>query len=222
MAEVPREICSTLRAQDVMKVCQTFDIGPEFQARPARSDERMCTYHEKEIAIFVHNIRMGLRIPFNSFFRSLFSVYELMPCQFTPNAYRCIIGFLEVCRLMDIVPTIDLFHLIFALVCPSGSGGWYYFRYRMSSHSKVVKGRSSSVHGWKDKFFFISIPADWTFNREWGEPSRRALATPDPTISDELKIARLKFGQFSGTVDVTHPSNEMLRGIAHFLETLEG
>jgi hypothetical protein len=220
--DLPHEIRSSMSAHDVMVVCQTYNIGPEFKARPARSDERVCTYYEKEIAVFVHNIRMGLRLPFNSFFRSLFSAYELMPCQFAPNVYRCIIGFLEVCRRIDVIPTVDLFHLIFAIVCPSGFGGWYYFRYRMSAHSKVVIGRSSSVHGWKEKFFFISVPADWTFNREWGEPSRRAFATPDPTASEELKTARLKFGQFSGLVDVTRPSDEMLLGIAHFLETLEG
>jgi hypothetical protein len=220
--DLPHEIRSSMDAHDVMVVCQTYNIGPEFKARPARSDERVCTYYEKEIAVFVHNIRMGLRLPFNSFFRSLFSAYELMPCQFAPNVYRCIIGFLEVCRRIDVIPTVDLFHLIFAIVCPSGFGGWYYFRYRMSAHSKVVIGRSSSVHGWKEKFFFVSVPADWTFNREWGEPSRRAFATPDPIASEELKTARLKFGQFSGLVDVTRPSDEMLQGIAHFLETLEG
>jgi hypothetical protein len=218
----PRDICSSMRARDVAKACEVFNIGPEFRARMARPEERMCTFFEGEIAVFVHNIRMGLRIPFNSFFRSLFLEYGLMPCQFTPNAYRCIVGFLEICRRMNIVPTVDLFHLIFLLISSYDPAGWYYFRFRMSSHSKMVNGRSSSVHNWKDKFFFISIPADWTFNRVWGKPSKRALAKPDPTLSEELKVARLRFGQFSGVVDVTHPSAEMLEGITRFLENLEG
>lgn len=89
----PRDICSSMRARDVVKICKALNIGPEFRARLARSDERMCTFHEGEIAVFVHNIRMGLRLPFNSFFRSLFLEYGLMPCQFTPNAYRCAVGF---------------------------------------------------------------------------------------------------------------------------------
>jgi hypothetical protein len=218
----PREIRSSLDAEGVAKVCRALRIGPEFRPRPARSDERVCTYREGEVAIFVHNIRMGLRPPFNRFFRLLFSVYGLMPCQLVPNSYRCVIGFLEVCRRQNIAPTIDLFHLIFLCSASPDYTGWYYFRLRMKAHGKFLKGRSSSVHNWKDKFFFISIPTDWDFNREWGEPSKRAMAKPDPTLTDELQIARLKFGQFDGLVDVTRPSAEMLDEIDRYLESLEG
>jgi hypothetical protein len=218
----PREIRSSLDAKGVAKVCRVLSIGPEFRPRAARSDERVCTYREGEVAIFVHNIRMGLRPPFNRFFRLLFSVYGLMPCQLVPNSYRCVIGFLEVCRRQNIAPTIDLFHLIFLCSASPDYTGWYYFRLRMKAHGKFLKGRSSSVHNWKDKFFFISIPTDWDFNREWGEPSKRAMAKPDPTLTDELQIARLKFGQFGGLVDVTRPSAEMLDEIGRFLESLEG
>jgi hypothetical protein len=218
----PQEICSSLSAKAVGKACASFQIGSDWCARPARSEERMCTYYEGEMAVLLHNIRMGLRFPLNSFFQSLFSVYELMPCQLTPNAYRCIVGFLEICRRQEIVPTVDLFHLIFQTIPSSNPVGWYYFRFRMSAHTSFLRGRSSSVHNWKDKFFFLAVPAGWSFNREWGEPSRRAMAKPDPTLSEGLKTARLKFGNFRGTIDVSRPSDEMLADIARYLRSLEG
>jgi hypothetical protein len=211
-----------MNAKAVARACTQYGIGSEMRGRAARSQERMCTYYEGEMAVLLHNIRMGLRFPLNSFFKSLFSVYELMPCQLTPNAYRCMVGFLEICRRQRIVPTVDLFHLIFQIVPTTNPDGWYYFRFRMPTHIKFLWGRSSTVHGWKDKFFFISVPADWPFNREWGEPSRRALAKPDPTLTEALKTARLMFGGFRETIDVSRPSDEMLAGIVQYLENLEG
>ena len=92
----------------------------------------------------------------------------------------------------------------------------------MTAHTKSLRGRASSVHNWKDKFFFVTIPADWPFNREWGEPSRWASAKPNPAQTEELKNTRLMFGRFEGTIDVTRPSDEMLAGITRYLESLEG
>lgn len=218
----PREISSVMNERAVARACSLYRIGPDMRGRMARPGERMCTYYEGEMAVLLHNIRMGLRFPLNSFFKSLFSVYELMPCQLTPNAYRCMVGFLEICRRLGIVPTVDLFHLIFQTIPTNNPVGWHYFRFRMTAHTGFLRGRSSSVHNWKDKFFFVSVPADWPFNREWGEPSRRAMAKPDPTQTEELKTARLIFGSFRDTIDVTRPSDEMLAGITRYLESLEG
>jgi hypothetical protein len=218
----PQEISSVMNKRAVTRACSQYGIGPDMCGRVAQPGERMCTYYEREMAVLLHNIRMGLRFPLNSFFKSLFSAYELMPCQLTPNAYRCIIGFLEICRRMSIVPTVELFHLIFQTVPTNNPPGWHYFRFRMTAHTKSLRGRASSVHNWKNKFFFVTVPADWPFNREWGEPSRWASAKPDPTRTEVLKNARITFGRFEGTIDVTRPSDEMLAGITRYLESLEG
>ena len=53
-------------------------------------------------------------------------------------------------------------------------------------------------------------------------PSRRAFTKPDPTLTDELRTARLRFRKFEETIDVTYPSDEMLEEMGRFLTSLDG
>jgi hypothetical protein len=221
-SEWPDFVISTLRGHEVADACRLYRVGPDFAPREAKPAEQVNTNLAGEIALHVSSLRFGLRLPLNSFYSDLFHEYDILPSQLLPNSYRLITGFLHICRVQEIFPSVALFHKIFQLVQFGASTGWYYFRARMPAFAEKVGGRPSSVHNWKSKFFFIKADPSWSFNHAWRGPSRRAFSPPLDDPGAELTIDYMKFGYFKGKADVQYPSEEMLAGIDAFLRDIAG
>ena len=58
--------------------------------------------------------------------------------------------------------------------------GWWCFGPR-PKHT-LLKGFPSSIHGWREKFFFLGTHSGWGFSTVWGEPYLDA--NKDDNVSD--------------------------------------
>ena len=72
-------------------------------------------------------------------------------------------------------PSLDLFWTCFSLKRHPRGGGWWYFLPR--SQRKIVLGVSSSIHRWKERFFFVTAEEVWGFEVVWCTP-RMDLNSP--------------------------------------------
>ena len=55
-----------------------------------------------------------------------------------------------------------------------------------------VTDLSSSIHGWKNQFFFISSPFLWSFSSCWGDPRTGPNENSRMEIDDRKDFHRLK------------------------------
>lgn len=95
-----------------------------------------------------------MRFPLPELLLGLLRHYHLGLSQLNPNSIRMIIGFLFMCNLHSIEPSVNLFRRFFALCLNRKEPGWYGFAKRPAAASLITRTPSSN-HGWKPRYFFI-------------------------------------------------------------------
>ena len=113
-------------------------------------------------------------------FRSLFRFYNVVPAQLTPNSIRVVLAFAVLCFLHEVRPRISLFRAFFVLRRNPHAEGWWCFGPRPKR--TLFKGFPSSIHSWREKFFFLGTHSGWGFSTVWGEPYLEA--NKDDNVSD--------------------------------------
>ncbi|CAH9103209.1 unnamed protein product [Cuscuta europaea] len=131
------------------------------------------------VVVHFDSVRAGLRFPLHSFFVSFFNFYEIVSAQVMPNSYRAMAGFICRCKDVGASPTLDLFHQFFK-VAPQQTHG--YLAASSRTGHILFKGNPTSIKGWKDRFFFVSVP-DGLIPCKWNAFPRK---TPDPVLSEEI------------------------------------
>ncbi|GJS87317.1 hypothetical protein Tco_0769953 [Tanacetum coccineum] len=106
------------------------------------------------IVIYIEQLEQGgLRIPFLTFFLVVIKHFGVHVSQLVPMGVNQVILFEIRCRSLDIPPTVSLFRVFYKL-CKQGH--WFSFENKTGGHSrKCFKEVTSSLKGWKKKFFLI-------------------------------------------------------------------
>ena len=106
--------------------------------------------------------------------------YNVVPTQLTPNSIRMVLAFAVLCFLYEVRPRVSLFRAFFVLRRNPQAEGWWCFGPRPKR--TLFKGFPSSIHGWREKFFFLGTHSGWGFSTVWGEPYLKA--NRDDNVSD--------------------------------------
>ena len=125
-----------------------------------RDDERINNPPRDSFGLYIDHLKVGLRFPLHPFFSKIFELYLVVPGQLTPNSIQTICAFVIMCHIVDIEPTTSLFKTFFILKRDTRGLGWWMFG--PCPDRKIVKGLPSTIHGWKEAFFFVStsVPGD--------------------------------------------------------------
>ena len=74
-------------------------------------------------------------------------------------------GFLSLCLLQGIPTSVNVFRRLFIFKSNPGDGEWLYIALRVGR--PLFHGAPSSIHGWKEKFFFLGSERSWGFDPRW-------------------------------------------------------
>ncbi|CAH9140868.1 unnamed protein product [Cuscuta epithymum] len=160
------------RAQIQMLIPDSVDFRLQSGLHPMRHFPGMVVVH-------FDSVKAGLRFPLHPFFVSLLNFYNVVPAQIMPNSYRSIAGFICRCHSVEVTPTLELFHYFFSVI-PQQSHGFLVVSSR-PGHILFCDA-PSSIKGWKDRFFFVSVP-NGLIPRKWNAFPPKS---PEPFISEEL------------------------------------
>ena len=81
--------------------------------------------------------------------------------------------------------------LEFSHLFPSSKArGWWLFNPRKGL--AFITGLPSSIHGWKNQFFFVSSSSSWGFPSRWGVPRTEANDNSRVDVDDREDFHRLK------------------------------
>lgn len=145
--------------------------------------------------IYTKMFKYGLRLPLDPLMANLLTHFNLNLAQLSPNAFCCVYAFLELCRLLAVgSPTLALFQSLFQLYSRKGvlGIGPRYFDELLKPFTWKLMHIESSVEGWKDNFFVITLPDNlWRsgFNRDITDGSwnrRQPLSAEDQASQDIL------------------------------------
>ena len=107
-----------------------------------------------------------------------------------PNSYRIFSCFFILCHFLSIRPRLSLFRALFTLKSHPKIPGWWFVGPR---HQKAfIHGLPSAIHGWKERFFFVSSDRPWGRNWSWGTPDASSRKNSDPVSEDEEDHRKLR------------------------------
>ncbi|CAH9139831.1 unnamed protein product [Cuscuta epithymum] len=138
------------------------------------------------IMLHLDSVEAGLRFPLHSFYVEFFHCFQVAPAQFMPNSYRFISAFLVRCKLAGTTATLDLFHYFYRIT-PQNSDG--YLSVAARPGRRLFKSYPSSIHDWKNRFFFLRydsppLPVRWN-----GYPPKiESLELTDDLSGDVEKV----------------------------------
>ena len=178
---LPPELqASDITESEVLWLQDHFQFPVEYEVSVPSPEDRVVCPPDGRLAIYQDSLWGGLRFPIPEFVRSLFRFYNVVPAQLTPNSIRVVLAFGVLCFLCEIRPRTSLFRAFFVLRRNPHAEGWWCFGPRPKR--VLFKGFSSSIHGWREKFFFLGTHGGWGFNTAWGEPYLDA--NRDDNVSD--------------------------------------
>lgn len=97
-----------------------------------------------------------MRVPLHGFFSDALTHFRLAPAQLVPNGWRIMAGFVVLCHLTGVPPSLAVFRHFFLLsVVNRENKGWYCFRSKDTSGLRF-SGMPQSIQDWKAGFFFLS------------------------------------------------------------------
>ncbi|KAM3194944.1 hypothetical protein ACQJBY_071164 [Aegilops geniculata] len=192
---------------EVDALCRVHGVPEGFTALPAGDLRANSTPPPGAICVYAQALEAGMRVPLDGFLREALAHFGVAPAQLTPNGWRMMAGFLALCHLTGVPPSLAVFRRFFLLsnVSQKHKKGWYYFRTRDSSGLRFTgtpHPYSIPYKDWKHEFFFLSSPEPWPCAVEWSEPSKSSLMMPVLTGEENGWAAKLLRAHGGAAVDL--------------------
>lgn len=134
---------------------------PYFVVR-AKSAESVLTPPAGCVSVYHHSMQMGLRFPLHPFIKDLLNGYQLTLTNLLPNSWLTINGFVAVCDLLGVAPSLRLWRNVFTLMLgPAERHGPGWFRFQCRPGYKVVRDPPSNQKGFRRTFYHVYTSGDW-------------------------------------------------------------
>ncbi|GJT75340.1 hypothetical protein Tco_1042065 [Tanacetum coccineum] len=145
---------SELTSSELKSVIEEYSIPMNLHPRLpplGMTIDRLPSWH---IGLYIKQLEQGgLRVPFSSFFLAVVKHFGVHVSQLVPMGVNRVTIFEIRCMILDVRPTVSLFRVFYKL-CKQGH--WFYFENKTGRGTrKCFKEVTTSLKGWKKKFFLI-------------------------------------------------------------------
>ena len=143
----PESFRSVMTITDLKKLQSLCFILGEFGLTLASRNDRIHVPPVGSVGVYEEAIKAGLHFLVDPFVKRVMGRFSLSLAQVVPISWHYIVGFMCLCMMIGVQPTMGLFWSCFVLKRhPSGEGWWYIL---LRSQQKIVLGVPSLIHGWK-------------------------------------------------------------------------
>ena len=136
---------SVMTTADLERLQSLCFVPREFGLTLASRDDWIHVPPTDSVGVYEEAMKVGLHFPLHPFVKRVMERFSFSLAQVAPNSWRYIMGFVCLCRMLGVRPTMGLFRSCFVLKRHPSSGGWWYFL--SWSQQKIILGVPSSIHG---------------------------------------------------------------------------
>uniref|UniRef100_A0A803LQH6 Transposase (putative) gypsy type domain-containing protein n=1 Tax=Chenopodium quinoa TaxID=63459 RepID=A0A803LQH6_CHEQI len=120
------------------------------------------------IVVYAKHLEFGLRFPLHHYIEKIFRAWNVSIAQLTPPTIRNIVSLVWVMIFMDFPLTLNLFRRLHWIKRDSQSPGWWSL---FTAPGKcTVWPKLTSCKNWKNEFYFMSVPDNFTVCRTFHHP----------------------------------------------------
>jgi hypothetical protein len=182
----------------LLSFCRKYGVGEDY--RPLLAEDgwepwKTMPEGSKIICVFDSMLKAGVQFPLHDLYVDYLLHHGIAPSQLTPNAWRYLVGFVKLCNVVGVPPTVAVFQHYFSFkMCPNNSGErWYYIVPSPSRRLFKPDANLPSNDGWKKRFFFLkSTSAPWRCPEKWGTPKPASFTDPELTDAEKKATERLE------------------------------
>ena len=121
---IPEVEVSSLSTANIERLREQYSFSKQFELFAPGAGGRVNNLPASQVALYVEDLRAGLRFSIPEFVRNLLDYYGLCPAQLALNSVRLIISFALLCQLLPTNPRISLFRAFFVLRPHPKTRGW--------------------------------------------------------------------------------------------------
>ena len=114
---------STMILADLEELRSLYYIPGEFGLTLASNSDRVCFPSATSVGVYEEALKAGFRFPLHPFIKRVLERFSLGLAHIAPNSWCHIVGFICLCNLISVQPTMGLFRSCYVLKRhPSGGG----------------------------------------------------------------------------------------------------
>ncbi len=184
------QIKSELVATDLDRLVARYHLPEACNATLPGPEERMSHPPPGKIAINEGILQAGFRFPPSDLVMQVLRGLRVAPTQLVPNSWRALTVFQVLCRMHEIPATLNVFWEFYSLSGHPQDKGWWCFAARRGCG--LVKEGPTSIHHWKERFFFVDADPSWEIRAIWGTPVKSPIGLSKLSREESEGVAALK------------------------------
>ena len=142
---MPGAIPCSLTSEELLLIRVQYGVPPEYDLELPSPSDRASTPPSGRFCLYQEAFRAGLRLPLPSFVVALFHFLDISLTSVAPNSFRFLIGFLSLCHVVEVQPSLSLFRHFYTFKCHPSAKDWWYFSLQFGKKG-LLKGAPSSIH----------------------------------------------------------------------------
>ena len=150
----PNAIPCSLTPDELQLIRVQYGVPPEYELELLGLSDRASAPPPSCFCLYQEAFRARLRLPLPPFVIALFQFLDISLASVAPNSFRFLIGFLSLCHIVEVQPTLSLFRYFHTFKHHPTVKDWWYFSPQFDRKG-LLKGAPSSIHNWKEKFLYV-------------------------------------------------------------------
>ena len=118
--------CSST-SEELLLIRVQYGVPPEYDLELPGPSDRASTPPSGRFCLYQEAFRAGLRLPLPSFVVALFRFLDIFLASVAPNSFRFLIGFLSLCHVVEVQPSLSLFRHFYTFKRHPSTKDWWYF-----------------------------------------------------------------------------------------------
>ena len=184
------QIKSELVATDLDRLVARYHLPEACNATLPGPEERMSHPPPGKIAINEGILQAGFRFLPSDLVVQVLRGLRVAPTQLVPNSWRALTVFQVLCRMHEIPATLNVFWEFYSLSGHPQDKGWWCFAARRGCG--LVKEAPTSIHKWKERFFFVDADPSWEIRATWETPMKSPIGLSRLSREESDGLAALK------------------------------
>ena len=116
-----------MTSDELLLIRVQYGVPSEYDLEFSGPSDRASTPPLGRFYLYQEAFRAGLRLPLSPFIVAFFRFLDISLASVVPNSFRFLIGFLSLCHVVEVQPSLSLFRYFYTFKRHPSVKDWWYF-----------------------------------------------------------------------------------------------